>query len=515
MASRRDELNAYTFAKKRTVAAFLQPSATGTEEGAPRPLRAVVPSLIVGALVLAGFGAWGMFKPTAPKDWDKAGSKVIVGKKSTTRYVVLPTGKGKDRKNLLHPVLNLASARLLLTPQEFGVIQVADSILDAGKPPRGPILGIPYAPDRLPESTDAGAAKRWAVCVQPGGKGNTVQKAAFVFAGRDHKLTEGKKQLSGGQVLYVQGQKGKARYLVDATGTKYLVNETADDNGILTNALVGSRTPQSVTDDWLATLHEGTPVAFPQIPGDIGAPAGVQGQLSAEENKIGMVLKTRTGEGTQHYVVLERKVQPISEFTAWLLINSPQTAELNLNSEARAVGLQDFVPDGSTFAGQGARWPERKATQVNSAGGEGSRDTICNVLTKVDERGRTTLTTWAGTSYPADINAGGTSTYVTPGSGLLYTQMRTGQTRPDGSLFLITDTGLRYAVQANGDSDAERSDIGTGGQKTQDGRPEPSQAQIRLGYEKVTPALVPIEWSDWLSKGPRLDTNSARQPQGS
>ncbi|MFJ7497765.1 type VII secretion protein EccB [Streptomyces sp. NPDC097727] len=516
MASRRDELNAYTFAKKRTVAAFLQPSPTGTEEGAPRPLRAVLPSVVVGALILAGFGAFGMFKPTAPKGWDKPGTNVIVGKKSTTRYVVLTTGKGKKKKTLLHPVLNLASARLLLNPQNYDVIQVADEVLDAGKPPRGPILGIPYAPDRLPEAKDAGTAKRWAVCVQPGGKGNTVQKAAFVFGERDNKLTEGGKKLSGGQVLYVQGQ-DRARYLVDANGTKYRIAETAADNGHLTNALVGSRQPQSVTDDWLATLHDGSPIVFPRIPGTIGAPAHVEGQLSTEENKVGMVLRTRTGEGTSHYVVLDKKVQPVSEFTAWLLINSPQTAELNLDSEARAVGLQDFVPDAATFTGQAAHWPAHKTDQVNSAeGGSGSRDTICNVLRKVDASGRTTLSTWAGTAYPATISVGGTSTYVTPGSGLLYTQVRGEQTSPDGSLFLVTDTGLRYAVQANGDSDAGRSDIGTGDeQKQSDGRPEPSQAQSRLGYEKVTPALVPIAWSDFLSKGPRLDTNSARQPQGS
>lgn len=513
MASRRDELNAYTFAKKRTVAAFLQPSAHGSDEGAPRPLRAVLPSVVVGALVVAGFGAFGMFKPAAPKDWDKPGAKVIVGKKSTTRYVVLTTGKGKQKKTLLHPVLNLASARLLLNPQDYDVIQVADEVLDAGKPPRGPILGIPYAPDRLPEAKDAGTAKRWAVCVQPGGKGNSVQKATFVLGARDNDRTEGRDRLRGGQVLYVQGQDG-ARYLVDASGTKYRVDETAADKGHLTNALVGSRRPQPVTDDWLATLHEGSPIVFPRIPGEVGAPAHVEGQLSDEENKVGMVLRTKTGEGTRHYVVLDGKVQPVSEFTAWLLINSPQTAGLDLESEARPVGLQTFVPDAAAFAGQAAHWPARKAVQVNSA--DGGRDTVCNVLREVDASGRTTLSTWAGTSYPATIGAGGTSTYVTPGSGLLYTQVQGRQTRPDGSLFLVTDTGLRYAVQSNGDSDARRSEIGAGGERKQsDGRPEPSQAQSRLGYEKVTPVLVPIAWSDFLSKGPRLDTNSARQPQGS
>ncbi|WP_371795184.1 type VII secretion protein EccB [Streptomyces sp. NBC_01718] len=516
MASRRDELNAYTFAKKCTVAAFLQPSPTGTDEGAPRPLRAVLPSMVAGALILAGFGAYGMFKPTAPKDWDKPFTNVIVGKQSTTRYVVLTTGKGKKRKALLHPVLNLASARLLLTPQQYDVIQVPDDILDAGRPPRGPVLGIPYAPDRLPEANDAGTAKRWAVCEQPGGKGNTVQKAAFVFAERDNERTEGARRLSGGEVLYVKGQTG-ARYLVDASGTKYRIDETAADNGHLTGALVGSRQPQSVTDDWLATLNDGSPIVFPQIPGTVGANAHIDGQLSTEENRVGMVLRTRTGEGTTHYVVLDGKVQPVSEFTAWLLINSPQTARLDLNSEARSVGLQKFVPDPAAFTGQAAHWPTRKAGQVNATeGGSGDRDTICSVLRKVDGNGRPTLSTWAGTAYPASISAGGTSTYVTPGSGLLYTQVRGQQTRPDGSLFLVTDTGLRYAVQANGDSDAKRSDIGAGEQQNgTDGRPEPSQAQIRLGYEKVAPALVPLAWSEFLSKGPRLDTNSARQPQGS
>ncbi|CAM5689922.1 hypothetical protein SALBM135S_03038 [Streptomyces alboniger] len=36
----------------------------------------------------------------------------------------------------------------------------------------------------------------------------------------------------------------------------------------------------------------------------------------------------------------------------------------------------------------------------------------------------------------------------------------------------MTDTGLRYAVQANGDSDSEKSDIGADGkQRTADGSP--------------------------------------------
>ncbi|GAA3759708.1 type VII secretion protein EccB [Streptomyces tremellae] len=515
MASRRDELNAYTFAKKRTVASFLQPSPTGTEEGAPRPLRAVVPSLVVGALVLAGFGALGMFKPTAPKDWDKPGANVIVGKQSTTRYVVLTTGTGKDGQTLLHPVLNLASARLLLDPDQFSVVQVDDKVLDAGKPPRGAILGIPYAPDRLPSATEAGTPKRWAVCEQPGGgSGGSVQKAAFLLARRDFHRTEGPDRLTGGQTLYVRGQDG-ARYLVGADGTKYQVKGEPDDH--LTISLVGAgRAPQPVTDDWLATLHTGTPVDFPDLPGTVGAPAGVGGGLTTRQDRVGMVLSAQTGAGPQQYVVLPGRVEPVSDFTAWLLINSPQTDMLDMGGRATTVDAQSFTPR-TEFFGAGNHWPKQRARQVNAVRGAGARDTVCSVLRSTGAGGSTTLSAWAGPSYPAQITEGdGTSTYVTPGSGLLYDETQGNQSKAGGSLFLVTDTGLRYAVQSNGDSDAKRSDIGAGDdQRTEDGRPQPSQAQIRLGYAKVTPAAVPIAWSSFLSKGPRLDTNGARQPQGS
>ncbi|WP_426404345.1 type VII secretion protein EccB [Streptomyces sp. R-07] len=514
MASRRDELNAYTFAKKRTVAAFLQPSPSGTEEGAPKPLKAVIPGLIVSALVVAGFGAWGMFKPTAPKGWDTPGTRVIVGKQSTTRYVVLETGKGKDAKALLHPVLNLASARLLLNPDQFQVIQVDDKKLDEGTPPRGPILGIPYAPDRLPVADDAGTKKRWAVCEQPGGgKGASVQKATFLFARRDMKRTEDGHELKNGKILYVKGQKGNAQFLVDHTGTKYPVK--ADRPGLL-NALVGLGKPQAVTDDWLATLKTGDEIDFPKIEGTVGSATDIPGSnLNGTENRVGLVLLAQTGSGPQYYVVLPGKVQPVTPFIAWLLISSPDSGSLDMDGEPTTVDASSFVPD-PTFFHAGAHWPTAwKPQQVNATTGVGARDTVCSVLDDVDEKGNTKVTTWAGTEYPADITAGGTSTYVTPGTGLLYTQIQGRQKTPDGSLFLVTDTGLRYAVQANGDSDSARSEIGAGGQKQTDDRPEPSDAQKRLGYEKVVPVLVPIEWSEFLSKGPRLDTNSARQPQGS
>ncbi|MFF4494856.1 type VII secretion protein EccB [Streptomyces sp. NPDC001546] len=525
MASRRDELNAYTFAKRRTVSAFLQPSATGTEEGAPRPLRAVLPGVVVGALLVGGFGAWGMFRPQAPKGWDDPGAMVIVGKQSTTRYVVLTTRiNGKDQTRL-HPVLNLASARLLLDPQKSKVVQVEDRLLDAGKPPRGPIIGIPYAPDRLPARADAAKAKRWAVCQQPGGNNRGVQTAVFVLADREAGLLDDAHRTTDTQVLYVQSTGGaKERFLVDSAGTKYKFPEGRPDSGTLTTALVGpGATPQPVTEEWIATLDPGDDLGFPQLPGTPGAPAGVSG-LGGAENRVGMVLTAQTGSGTQHYVVLPDRVAPVSEFVAWLLISAPAADGLDMHGRAREVDLQP-LKDAPPFQDE-VRWPRKRATQVNrvapapaSAPAGEQRDTVCNVLRAVDAQGRQTLSTWAGTGFPVDITASGTSAYVTPGTGLLYTQVQGRQANVGGALFLVTDTGLRYAVQANGDSDAGQSGIGARDPQAPgaagDGRPEPSQAQVRLGYGGIVPAPVPIAWSEFLSKGPRLDTNSARQPQGS
>lgn len=521
MASRRDELNAYTFAKKRTVAAFLQPSPTGTEEGAPRPLRTVLPGIVAGALLVAGCGAWGVFRPTAPKGWDEPGAHVIIGSDSTTRYVVLRT----DGKRQLHPVLNFASARLLLTPDKSTVIKVKESELDNGHIPRGPTLGIPYAPDRMPAATEAGRKKQWAVCEQPGGNGRTTQKAVFVFAGRDPKLKKltGAQRLHDNQSLYVQGP-DDARYLVDPQGTKYLLGGTdwkaadpGDHNLLLRSVFKDGAEPQRVTKDWLDTFADGTPIAFPDIPGEPGAKAGVT-TLPDRADRVGTVLEAPTGNGTQNYVVLPGKVRRVSEFVAKLLLDSRRLAVLDQSGRPARVAASAFTPDGTEFAGR-QHWPARVPVQANSVDptAAGPRNTVCSIFGGLDDKGTPQLATWAGTDYPATTPDGATSAYVTPGAGLLYRQV-TGHQTGNGSVFLVTDTGLRYAVQSNNDSGTDKSKIGDDGRQTAGdtaAQQEVNQAQVRLGYQNVDPVPVPANWSGFLPTGPRLDTNSARQPQGS
>jgi len=505
MASRRDELNAYTFAKRRMLAAFTH-SSPGSEEGAPKPLRGVLPGAIAGVVVMAVFGAWGMFKPAAPKGWDTPGAKVIVADKSTTRYVVLRTGKEVQ----LHPVLNMASAKLLLDAGQGDVVTVAESVLD-NSIAHGVTIGIPYAPDRLPDPGEAGKAKRWAVCERPSAGGESIQRAALVLASRDMKVTEEGGKLTGGQLLYVQDPEGKA-YVVDASGRAYAVDKS---NELLLRAVVGSkRQPQKVSKEWLATLHTGSEISFPEVGSPAGVKANAPGELTADMDRVGRVLKASDLNSDQYYVVLPGRVAPVTPFVAQLLLFSKDLANVNPGGEAAQASPGLIVP-GAPF-GTEHTWPTEDPQPVNDPStAAGSRSTVCNVLRSVDgSTGATTLSTWAGTDFPEDLPTGSSSAYVTPGSGQLYRQFQGTETKA-GPVFLVTDTGLRYVLQSNADSAGDDAGIGITPEKRKQQQQEAKQAQTLLGYANVDPAPVPASWSEFLPTGPRLSTAAARQPQGS
>jgi hypothetical protein len=112
---------------------------------------------------------------------------------------------------------------------------------------------------------------------------------------------------------------------------------------------------------------------------------------------------------------------------------------------------------------------------------------------------------WAGRAYPEPVADGAASAYVTPGSGLLYQEVSGGDLS-GGTRYLVTDTGLRYAVPRTDDSPVAG--------RVADARPPSGQAAARLGYADVNPLPIPIGWSELLPAGPVLDTANAARQQG-
>lgn len=517
MASRRDELNAYSFARRRTVAAFLRPSPHGSEEAAPRPLKTVLPSLGVATMLVVGFGAWGMLSPTAPKGWDTPGEKVIVGDESTTRYVLLRT-KG-EKKVSLHPVLNLASARLLLKPDKFEVIKVRESVLDESKYPMGATVGIPFAPDRLPSADDAEKAKTWSVCEAPSSAGDSKsRRAVYVLEQSDYAklLHRGNHELSERQALFVEGpgEPGAPapRYMVTSDGRAFRMHgddwaqSTEAERSLLKRAVFGDDAePQKVSQEWLNTLIPAGGIDFPRMVG-AGRPAAVPG-LDPRLAKVGLVLEAPSGNKKQKYVVLGNKVQRISDFTANLLLRARWSESL-YESRIPApieVSINDIVPaEGEWKAQEG--WPKHPVAQANTQE-RGGNNVACSIYhgKKDSVTGLPRMTMWAYRDYPKDVAQSGSSSYVSPGSGLLFKRY-TGSSGGGGNVYLVTDTGLRYSVPATNDSSV------TGAAK---GEEQQNTAQIRLGYDKVRPVPVPAVWADLLAAGPELSSGNAEQAQGS
>ncbi|WP_031484927.1 type VII secretion protein EccB [Streptomyces bicolor] len=521
MATRRDELNAYSFARRRTVAAFLQPSPHGSEEAAPRPLKTVLPSVGVAALVLVVFGAWGMLSPTAPKGWDTQGKNILVGSESTTRYVLVKT-KGEDKLSL-HPVLNLASAKLLLNGENPQVIKIKESVLDESKYPMGATVGIPFAPDRLPSPDDAEKAKVWALCEAPGKDGQPVRATYVLDQGDyDNLLHKGNKELNPRQALYIEGpvasgavSGGGPRYLVTSDGRAYLMGgvgwklQTEAALKRLERAVIGDgMEPQKVSADFINTLNVVGDVDFPDLGSAVATQANVD-DLDPSLSKVGLILEAPSNNTTQKYIVLKDRVQRVSDFTAQMWLLSPW-AEGVYGGKTPApvkVSFNDMPPADGEWMSQ-KNWPKEPVKQANTHWEQAGNKVSCSIWHgKNDEfTGLPQMTVWAGQDYPKDVAQNGSSTYVSPGSGLLFKRI-TGTDGGGGSTYLVTDTGLRYSVPTRNDSQV------TGGEKA-DGQ-QTNTAQVRLGYGKIRAVPVRAAWADLLAAGPELSSGNAEQAQGS
>ncbi|MFI2612401.1 type VII secretion protein EccB [Kitasatospora sp. NPDC018619] len=559
MASRRDELNAYTFARKRTVGAFLLPGGGGSDEDAPRPVKAVLPSVLAGAVAVAGFGLWGVFKPSAPVNWDD-GKNIIQGKQSTTRYVVLLDSDNRTKR--LHQVLNMSSARLVL-PAGAKVVVVDDGVLDR-YPNHGPTIGIPYAPDKLPTTDNASKPMKWTVCDRPGSddRQETVNQAVFVAAGADAAaLADRGRMLGPDQLMLVQqadeqqvsaapapGQPavaGAAVYLVDAQGRKHLIGTPQSDDrerkALITAVFGPNAVPQRVKRDWLDTLVNATPITFPQVDGVADSPgANSRVELgNPADRRIGRLVHYQD----RHYVVGRDQLFLVTPFQAELIRQNPAFQMLYKYDQDKKPRSDEMNPaDNAQWGGDvrlkdtAADWPLRTGAPVNNwQDRQDARMVVCSTYDGVAEDGATARrSVWAGTSYPAPYNNGAGAAYVTPGHGLFYRSLDAAAAG-SGTDFLITETGLRYSVPSNGDGGQRPAASPQPGQSAapkpptpqpgaaqtpgapsqEPGRPqeEPGGNQARLGYQGVQPLPVPKEWSNLVPAGPPLTAKGAAQPQ--
>ncbi|MCF2533664.1 type VII secretion protein EccB [Yinghuangia soli] len=517
MASRREQLEAYTFARRRLVAGFLQPEpAGGNEEKAPRAFRAILPGIVVGALILTGFGVYGLIKPGVPPGWKNKGS-LIVGRDSASRYVYID--------NQLHPVLNIASGRLLLEPTKFKVNLVPEKVLNSVR--HGAPLGIPNAPDRLPGPKEVTRPKSWTVCERPVVKGNAVDLAApperSVFIGSDDRAGG----LMPADALFVQlhapstqdGSKSvQPLYLVEG-GRKYRVGVSPpaepnkpvakSPNEELVRAALGlaALKPQPVSQKWLDTLEPGADLTFPELP---GYGTKVAYDIPEELRNVGMVLRT---EGTnQYYVVGKERVLPVTRLVAELLVAHPDVAKAYPKGRTPGIlpvavsRLGANIQMGGLYAAEKG-WPETLPQVVNRVDAEAGagRTTLCNTYTSGPDGGAGLPVQTARNDLPEELVTGMGGVWVKPGTGALIREFIGTSDDKSGTLFLVTDAGLRYQIPNEPEKEGGPLPQGS----------EDSIAKIKLGYKGIAPSPVPRAWAELMPLGVPLSHLSAAKPQTS
>lgn len=157
MATKKDLVEAYAFSRRRLVTAFVSGAPGGREVEPARPGRSIVGGLALAVLLLAGAAIAGVFGTNVDPAWAEQPG-LIVSKEEAAVYVI--TEGGSDP--VLHPVLNITSAKLILgSDQEPQVIP--DDYIDRER--IGNDVGILGAPSDVPD-VERLLPSGWTACAE-------------------------------------------------------------------------------------------------------------------------------------------------------------------------------------------------------------------------------------------------------------------------------------------------------------------------------------------------------------
>ncbi|GAA1594487.1 type VII secretion protein EccB [Nocardia ninae] len=419
------------------------------------PMRSQVRSLWVGAvlgiLIIAGAAILSFLRPQGA-----IGDALIVsGKQSGALYVVVESDNGNKT---LHPVLNLASARLI-TGSNAEPHGVKDSKLNSM--PRGPMVGIPGAPSALPGSSQ-GSRSEWSLCEtiplsQGGSAASATGGTTTVIAGRP-ALGDRIRTVTKDEALLVK--RSDKTYLV-YDGKRAEVDPA---NSVLIRALnLTMHRPRPIGTGMLGATTEVPALTAPQIP-----QAGQPGPGPLSKIPVGGVISVRdVGDGKpQLYAVLADGLQPVSPFTAQVIrfadshgmseIPTMPPDVLDRVPVVHVLPVNDFpvetpkilnAEDAPVACVAWSKTPGTAPANRKTDAGDGPAERasitlLAGVRVPIAEKAKTVaLATSDGTGDRVD------AVYVPPGSGefVQVTGMGPGSPRR-GSLFYVADNGVRYGV---------------------------------------------------------------------
>ncbi|MFU8874629.1 type VII secretion protein EccB [Micromonospora sp. SL4-19] len=454
MPSRQDQLHSYQFAVQRAVAALVMRETDPAQSPLRRLAGAGLASVLVAVIALGGVALYGLFAGGGSSWRDP--DAVIVEKESGARFVY--------REEKLHPVLNYASALLIIGADQPKTVLVSRRSIDGV--PRGLPLGIADAPDSLP-SPGRLATGTWTVCsVDDPEAGRTDARSALLI-GRD---ATGGRPL--GEQALLLGHPDHTLHLL-WHGRRYLLR---DPDRVLAALAATRARAVPVAAALLNTVPAGADLAPPAVP-DLGEPSD-----RVDGATVGDVYLVRNSGGGRQYAVAERDgLAGVTELQAALLLARTGQGDpkpITLGRFAALPQLPDRVPTGPTAP---PAVPPRLATVDGGA--------LC--VGAGDDRGVRDVRVGA---QPPDLSAaahpsagrGGLADHVViePGrAAVVESAPAPGAT--GGAICVVTDLGRRHVL--------------TG-----------ADVLGMLGYGGVRPVRLPASLVSLVPAGSPLDPAAAR-----
>lgn len=525
MATRKDQLDAFNFARRRMVANLVVPTATGSDEGAPRPVKTFASSIILSALAVVAVMVIGVFKPSAPNGWQNG---LAVDSTSGAAYIT--------QNNELHAVYNITSARLILG-SKFTKYDVPDSTLNSSGVTIGSPVGILGAPEDVPSAANM-SLTHWSYCQYEaqanGAATNTGQNYLEIGYWPYASTTNGLWTSNSAQALIVHDNADDV-YLIDGNYKYFIGNDQSNKNsvqdilGAVNNgvAMTSDTTGFWVSDAWLNVFSSGAPLTFPQLSNlghavhastqQPGQHVGDYGQVSSG-TQAGGAVQTSTGvlQLTPFAYNLYAANKSLTGSGA-VQLQSGQLTQSAIN-EANSGG-QPNPADVFNANTWGSNWPK---LPPSLSGIDTSSPTTANICVgyngQADGNNIPQLTTWTSSELPYGTDNGAFGVpqsggnlkadvvLVKPGFGLIAKQSSGSATE-----YLVEDSGFRYPL---GSGTVAVAGATPSASPTGSGSNTSVSAIQQLGYTSVSVESVPPTWINLLQGGAELNPASAgKSPQ--
>ncbi|WP_214320867.1 type VII secretion protein EccB [Nonomuraea sediminis] len=466
MQTRKDLYQAHRLMTQRLGMALLQGEPDVSESPMRRQNIAMFSGVLVAVLVAAAFGIWGMLKPGNATNLTDAG-QLLVEEETGAKFVY------SQQDSRLLPVANYVSARLLLDAGDVKTRKVSAASLAGFS--RGPMVGIPGAPDSLP-TKDQLVKGPWSACVsEMTGPAGDVKQFVTLVGG----ISVGGAPVAGGALVVKDDQ--QQGWIIWANQRMRIGPE-----GVQALGAAGIR---KVPSSWLNAIPAG-PKDFvaPSIASRgkvVAGPAGGRARVGQIFTAAGIA-----GAADSWYVLLDDGLAPISVTQARLLWQDKRTK--------LAYGKLPVEPIKIDAATANAHLSRQQIL------GGGLPPTLPKLITP-------------GTSAPlcavyANTQAGSAKATLTVGTLAIPVPRTMGNQERFDQVLLPPG---RAALAGLLPGDGQLSAISTYDIISDQGRRFPLIAadQIeKLGYDATDVAPVPAHLLHLIPQGPALDPTKARTP---